>query len=335
MAGDARGKEGGRHMNTSDTYRNFAVREARGHSARYEELAQVVAGHEELVALIDELPESKRQPNLLLAAARYVGGVPDDVGGFPEWTAANWESIRATMLDRRTQTKEAGRCAVLLPLLASLPQPLALIEVGASAGLCLYPDRYRYAYDDREVFGAPESAPESPVLKCRTTGPVPFPSRLPEVAWRAGVDLNPLDAHDPDDVRWLECLVWPDQTERLERLRGAIQMARTEPAHLVRGDLNEKIQDLVAKTPEGATPVILHSAVLAYLPGEARDAFARTVRDLPGHWISNEGAGALTAVRERLPRPAPEDAAVFVLALDEHPVAFTGPHGQSLDWWGW
>ncbi len=40
-------------------------------------------------------------------------------------------------MSKRTQTNEPGRCAVLLPLLAALPQPLALLEVGASAGLCL------------------------------------------------------------------------------------------------------------------------------------------------------------------------------------------------------
>lgn len=76
---------------------------------------------------------------------------------------------------------------------------------------------------------------------CRTTRAVPLPRSVPEVAWRAGVDLNPLDVGREDNVRWLECLVWPDQPERLTRLRGAIRIAQAEPAHLVRGDLTDRI----------------------------------------------------------------------------------------------
>ena len=107
------------------------------------------------------------------------------------------------MRARATQTNEAGRCAVLLPVLAALPQPLALLEVGASAGLCLYPDRYAYRYGD-QVLGAGE-----PVLDCAATGVAPPPAR-PEVVWRAGLDLNPLDVTDPADVAWLDALIWPE-----------------------------------------------------------------------------------------------------------------------------
>jgi hypothetical protein len=81
--------------------------------------------------------------------------------------------------------------------------------------------------------------------------------------------------------------------------------------------------------------VVFHSAVLAYLPTEAQESFAETVRALPGHWIANEGPRVLPSVGRRLPRSASEDRAAFVLALDGQPVAFTGPHGQSLDWFAW
>ncbi|MEU2236337.1 DUF2332 domain-containing protein [Streptomyces vietnamensis] len=316
-------------VDTADLYRNFATREARGHSARYEELAAAVAEDEKLLALIERLPEPKRQPNLLLAAVRFLDGPTEDPEEFRSWVIGSWDRVGATMLRRRTQTNEAGRCATLLPLLASLRGPLALIEVGASAGLCLYPDRYRYAYDDRSSFG-PADSPVT--LGCRTSGPVPLPERLPEVVWRAGIDLNPLDVRDADDMRWLESLVWPEQRDRADRLRNAVSVARAEPLHLVRGDLNETVRELVAQVPQGATPVVFHSAVLFYLPTEAREAFTETMRGLPAHWISNEAPAILPSVTARLPRPAPQDRAVFALALDEQPVAFTGPHGQSLDW---
>ncbi|MGW3043637.1 DUF2332 domain-containing protein [Kitasatospora sp. NPDC001159] len=326
---------------TGNLYLAFAEREARGNSAAYQELAERVAGDAELLGLLGELPVPKRQPNLLFGAVRHLGGpVTEGWPAFRDWAATRWDEVSATMLERRTQTNEAGRCATLLPLLASLPQPLALIEVGASAGLCLYPDRYRYRYVPEGESGAAVEefgAEGSPVtLECAVSGPVPMVDslreRLPEVVWRAGIDLNPLDVRAEEDMRWLESLVWPEQTHRLERLRGAVQVARTEPPLLTRGDLNATVRELVAQAPAQATPVVFHSAVLAYLPPEAREEFAGTMRELPGHWISNEAIAVLPTVAERLPAQAPARPGLFALALDEQPVAYTGPHGQSLDW---
>ncbi|MFD4657365.1 DUF2332 domain-containing protein [Kitasatospora sp. NPDC058444] len=345
---------------TGELYRTFAEREAHGNSPIYQELAERVAEDGQLCALLDGLPTAKRQPNLLFGAVRHLGGpVTEGWSAFRGWAVEHWTEVSATMLERRTQTNEAGRCATLLPLLATLPQPLALIEVGASAGLCLYPDRYRYRYLSGAGRGSESSnsasgsgsgsgagvpvaefgSEASPVtLDCVVSGPVPLPGslreRLPEVVWRAGIDLNPLDVRAEEDVRWLESLVWPEQTHRLDRLRGAVRVARAEPPLLVRGDLNATVEELVARAPAGATPVVFHSAVLAYLPPEQREEFATTMRESPGHWISNEAVSVLPAVARRLPRPAPAASGLFALALDERPVAFTGPHGQSLGWFG-
>ncbi|MER5221219.1 DUF2332 domain-containing protein [Streptomyces flaveus] len=211
-------------------YRRFAERQAKGHSPVYEALCVAIASDERLLALLHALPPVKRQPNLLLAAARRLGAPLDSTGEFLTWVVTRWDQVSSLMLARLTQTNESARCATLLPVLATLPQPLALIEVGASAGLCLYPDRYRYFYDQSQPFG-PADSPV--ILPCRTTGPVPIPRQLPDVVWRIGVDLNPLDPADPEDTCWLESLVWPEQTERLQRLRGALDVARSAPAHIV------------------------------------------------------------------------------------------------------
>ncbi|MFJ9615289.1 DUF2332 domain-containing protein [Streptomyces noursei] len=310
-------------------YRLFAERQAKGHSPVYEALSIAVASDKRLLALLHALPPVKRQPNLLLAAARHLGAPLDSTGEFLSWVATRWDQVSSLILSRLTQTNESARCATLLPVLAALPQPLALIEVGASAGLCLYPDRYRYRYDQSEAFG-PADSPV--ILPCRTTGPVPIPRQLPDVVWRTGVDLNPLDPSDPEVAGWLGSLIWPEQTERLQRLRCALDVARAEPAHVVRGDLNETVSTLVAQAPQGATPVVFHSAVLAYLSPDARAQFARTMRDLPCRWISNEAPSVFPALLDLLPEPAPTDRATFVMALDERPLAFTGPHGEHLHW---
>jgi hypothetical protein len=87
-----------------------------------------------------------------------------------------------------------------------LPQPLALLEVGASAGLCLLPDKYAYDFGGRLVAPTGGEA-NAPVFHCVTDAATPIPQRNVEVAWRAGLDLNPLDVSNDDDVRWLKALV--------------------------------------------------------------------------------------------------------------------------------
>ncbi|TDC57739.1 DUF2332 domain-containing protein [Micromonospora sp. KC207] len=315
-------------MDTARWYREFGKCEARGESPTYERLAHAVAGDRRLIALLDGLPEPKRQPNLLFGAVRHLGGPVDDPAAFRRWTAEHWAEVAATVRARRTQTNEAARCAVLLPLLARLPQPLALLEVGASAGLCLYPDAYRYRY---RRCGAPDyvvGPAGSPVeLACAVRGGGALPGRVPQVVWRAGLDLNPLDVTDADDLGWLTALVWPEQHERRARLAAAARIVRADPPLLRRGDLLTDLPALAAAAPPDATLVVFHSAVLAYVPADARARFVRTVTGLPGHWIANEAPGVLPGIAAAAP---PDDTTRFLLCLDGVPVAWAGPHGQAL-----
>jgi len=326
---------------TAERYRRFAEVEARGYSPMYEAWCTGISGDGELLALLDTLPPHRRQPVLFLGAARFVGVPLGDYAAFRAFVVAEWASIRAVMEERTTQTNEAGRCAVLLPVLASISaeegRPLALIEVGASAGACLYPDRYAYAYLPGPRL-EPDGGSPVPALECAVSGHVPLPSRLPEVTWRAGIDLNPLDARDEDDVRWLEALVWPEHGFRAARLRAALGVVRADPPFLVRGDLNEHIEPLVERAPRDAVVVVFHSAVLAYLDQAGRDRFAGTMlrlagdRTRPVHWLSHEGHRTLTGVPGAM-QPAPgEQDGLFVLQHNGRTVARTGPHGQSIEW---
>ncbi|TIT90923.1 MAG: DUF2332 family protein, partial [Mesorhizobium sp.] len=127
-------------------YARFADTEAHGRSPLYEELARAVAGDRVTLGFLSTLPDMKRQPNLLLAAVRHLFGTPTGWTEFRQALLAHPNAVRSLMLERSTQTNEPGRCAALLPVLARLPQPLALLEVGTSAGLCLMPDLYGYDY---------------------------------------------------------------------------------------------------------------------------------------------------------------------------------------------
>jgi Uncharacterized protein conserved in bacteria (DUF2332) len=170
---------------TAENYRRFAALEASGRSPLYAELANGVAGDPELLAFLDTLRPEKRQPNLLFAAVRYLAGVQPGYGAFRVTVLDRRDEVAAIMLARRTQTNEPARCATLLPALSLLPEPLALLEVGASAGLCLLPDRYGYRYGRHRIDGCPGA----PVFRCQPRGPVPLPGRVPPVVWRAGIDL--------------------------------------------------------------------------------------------------------------------------------------------------
>jgi hypothetical protein len=307
-------------------YRQWS-REARGLSPAYESLANAVADDRAVLDFLGVLPVRKRQPNLLFAAARYLLGRPAGIADLRRLATGSPAELSRLMLARSTQTNEPARCATLLPALAQLAEPLALIEVGASAGLTLLFDSYSYDYDGQHVIGNDRDAP---TLRCGLRGPVPVPSHVPAIVWRAGLDLNPLDVTSDDDMRWLACLVWPDEGDRGERLTAAIAAARRDPPTVYRGDLRSDLPALAASAPGEATLVIYHSAVLAYLSPEDRLRFADTVRDLDCVWLANEAPGVVPGISEPDGYPGPGP---FVLVRDGHStLAITEGHGSWVHW---
>jgi hypothetical protein len=305
-------------------YARFANTETRGRSPLYEALARGVAADRDVIGFLETLPREKQQPNLLFAAVRHLFGMPADWNGFRGTLLAHREAVAAVMRSRSTQTNEPARCATLLPLLAQLPPPLALIEVGASAGLCLLPDRYGYDYGRVRLAG-------EPMLRCAVNDATPIPASLPQIVWRAGLDLNPLDLSDAGQVAWLETLVWPEQTERLADLRGAIKVAAAFKPRIVQGDLlGDSLVRLCDEAPKDATLVIFHTAALAYVLdlGERLAFAARAMQR--GTWISNEMPGVFPEIAKRAAARGP--AGHFLLSLNATPVAWTDPHGASLGW---
>jgi hypothetical protein len=218
----------------ANRYRAFAIDEARGASEVYETLALGIAASPEILDFIAS-PASKTPPaQSLLAAVRHVCGVPDNTTHLRAILRQEHESIRSVMLSRTMQTNEPARCSVLLPAFAQLPLPLALLEVGAPAGLCLLPDRYGYDYGLRRIEPAVENAP---VFDCAPSGAFPFPDAVPQIVWRLGLDLNPIDVSSDQQVEWLETLVWPGQENRAEKLRAAIDVACSYPPRIIKGNL--------------------------------------------------------------------------------------------------
>ena len=316
------------HDDLIEEYRDFATYAA-GDSPCFEAWALAVAEDPEVLAWLGTLPAVKRQPNLVFAAARWHGApAPGPYDGLRRVLIECEPEVRATVMSRATQTNEVGRLAALVPVMGLLEGPLALVEVGASAGLCLYPDRYDYSWPPvGELRGS-----GGPVLTADATGPLPIPAAAPQVAWRGGVDLNPLDVSDPDAMAWLENLVWPEQDERRRRLRRAVDVARRDPPTLRRGDLFDHLADLLEEAAPHGTPVVFHSAVIAYLEQPDRRRFHTVMTGLVEagrcHWISNEGRGVLPGPGD--PRAVPSGR--FVTALDGVALAYSHGHGHALDW---
>ena len=181
-------------------FRRFAEKEVRSRSPLYETLANGVAGDADILTFLAALPEAKQQPNLLLAAMRLVCGTPPGLARVPRGVC------NARGADPRQDAAPSHpdqRTGALRGLAACAGAPagrLALIEVGASAGLCLLPDRYGYAYDGHAPFGAEPRFPAGPMRRRRSQ------RRCPRIAWRAGLDLNPLDISDDD--AWLGWRRW-------------------------------------------------------------------------------------------------------------------------------
>ncbi|MFT4265028.1 MAG: DUF2332 domain-containing protein [Nocardioides sp.] len=322
-------------------YRDFA-RYAEGDSPTFADWSTRLAEDAEVIGWLADLPPIKHQPNLVFAAARLHGvAAPGPYSALREALLGDEGTIRQTILTHATQTNEVGRLATLVPAFSLVAaaaggEPLALLEVGASAGLCLYPDRWAYAWQtDAGRVELGEIVGPHGVLACRVKGPAPLPVALPEVAWRGGVDLHPLDVADEHDMAWLETLVWPEHDDRRARLRHAVDVARSDPPRIVAGDLLDELPALVEEASAYGAVVVFHSAVVAYLEPADRERFDRLIRDLVAggrcHWVGNEGKNVLPSVTATGPA-IPADKQTFVLGLDGRAVAHTHGHGRSLRW---
>lgn len=315
----------------ADWFRRFAEAEGR-ESARYCEWALGIAEDDELLAKIVKLPVAKRQPVLLLTCAR-VAGVPlrPFATARPDFIAL-WPSIARLAKSRSTQTNDPRRCSPLLIALNQIRGPIALIEVGASAGLTVIPDHYSYDWQakGRTVRADPVSGPSPVTLTATVSGWGANPPTIPKVVYREGIDLNPLDVSDVDDREWLEALVWPEQSDRLEMVRSAADLVAGVAPRMTAGDALDQLRAAVARARKSnpkATVVVWSPAVLVYLDPERRAEFQRYCLRAKVRWVSLDGRRVL---------PGLADAATarglsgdYILSLDGEPLAEVDPLGRS------
>ena len=330
-------------------FRSFG-RGAAPDSPLYAQLSELIAERPDLLALSARSPDGTpmaflaavhdellRDPGHALAAYYpTTGGAGPGPGlgeAFLAFCADRAERLAATLAVRRTQTNEVARCGCLLPAFAAVAggRPLALIEIGASAGLNLLWDHYAYDYGHRTA-----GVPSSPLtIACELVGPHVPPLDPPPVAWRVGVDLAPVDASDPDDARWLRACLWPDKPARQERLAAALAVAREHPVDVRRGDALAALPGLIAEAPADALVCVFHTAVLIYFAREQIEALGALLAGVEREvaWIGGEASGVLVED----PR-APGTRLYFALSAGR-PGAMVqrgrmGHHGGWLEWFG-
>ncbi len=289
-------------------------------------------------------------PNVFLAAVHYLvlngsthplsdcyaalaqgRGVDERLSAvFTDFCRMHAEAIKQIVATRIVQTNEVNRSAFLAPALSlvyreSGDRPLALVEIGASAGLNLFWDRYRIEYSDGGTLGDPSSALLLSTEMHGTSLPPNLPQR-PEVASRIGLDLNPIDITDRDQRVWLHALLWPDQRYRMERLDRAIEIATREgPPEIVQGDALHDLKPLLAAAPRDAALCVYNSSVLYQFTPEQRDALKAVLAEAsverPLWHVSAESEEGLILSRYERGR----------LAEARNLAAFD-PHGRWLVW---
>jgi hypothetical protein len=243
--------------------------------------ARVLAGHEDdpldsiltlrLLGGVHRRVLSGLEPDL---AAHYpsVGGDGDANAAVAPLLAvldAQGDELRDG-LARPPQTNEVGRAAPLVGALWHLQSiralPVRLYEIGASAGLNLLADRFRFEAD-----GHVTGPPGSPVVFHEAwRGATPPAGAQLEVVERLGCDRLPVDATSDEGALTLTSYVWPDQTERLDRLRGALAIVRELPVRVVRAGAAEFLAELAPV--EGTWTVVWHSVMWMYLDEAERAA---------------------------------------------------------------
>jgi hypothetical protein len=340
--------------------------EAQGRSPLYAHLSRAIAEDGSLASVLDAASRAQRRPNLLFAAVHdlilagaahrlavyypSVGGcrVPDEAAlpAFRAFVEEFRDEVVERVRTRATQTNEPGRSAALRPALAQLAgrssRPVALVELGGSAGLLLHLDRYRYRYGDREC--GPDASPVLVAPGMR--GATPTGRDLPHIVERINIDLNPLSPSAPDQARWLRACVWPEDVQRLSRLDAALAIAREhDDVEDVAGDIVVELAPTVRRIEPDKLVCVMHSAAVAYLDEPARSSLERDLAELGEERdiarIAFEGpfVEPFAAMERSLPVPA-RDEERFLLGLTtwidsgraDTLLARVQPHGAWLDW---
>jgi hypothetical protein len=339
----------------------FADATFRGYSPLYDRISRAVATDREILEMIYPAPPAAHMPTVLLGAVHYLllAGVEDPLNDvydgrsdadpgplFVAFVHAHRTEIEPLLSTRHTQTNEVGRCSAIVPGLRVVADriggPLALIDVGCSAGLNLRCDHYNIDYGPAGSAGPIDAAVR---LTCEIVGGRPPVSNeaLP-IASRVGIDADPVDISNEANARWLLACIFPD-TGRLEHTAAAIREAQTDPQRIVSGNALDVLPDVLREIPSDVVPCLVTTQAFVYFSIEQRKEFGELLDDAARDvdrtiaWISCE---VPDIIEDLGPLDPPPDDRALTTALGlvtftpygrrAEVLGYAQPHGAWLDW---
>jgi hypothetical protein len=303
-----------------------------GGSKLYASLARSLADDPVVASLVDDHEPRWEAPLRLFGGVHYLelsGMVQHPWAKLRGVLEANRDWLARFVAEQPIQTNEVQRCWGLLPAFLTVAdgRPVDLVELGPSGGLNLYWDSYAYRYGEErwgdpgaglELSGRAEGGPPGDLLKTEV-----------EVGRRIGIDRRPVDVTTDHGARLLEAFVWADQTDRLERVRRAIGIAREDPPRLLDGDYVEVLPALLAERDLERLTVVYHSVSTVYLRQEERDRLDEIL-------AAEGGRGSLARISYEIDRDAPTFYG-FALDIETWPggrrrLARLDGHANTMEW---
>ena len=320
-------------------------------SPLYRSLCRTVAREPSVLELLTQRQPGQQPSFLLFGAVHYLllSGLEHSLGGYypslhgaaaadpsgagpalvdfcRTYGADLAELIRTRLVQTNVVKRSAGLRLALWAVGQRCEQPVHLIEVGASAGIHLHVDRYRYVVGDR-VFGS-RGAAVTIETQWRGPGQPPDLDDVPAIASRTGVDLHPVPAADAAERLWLRALVWPENQHAAELLMAALDSVAADPPAIMAGDAISVCPRLGRSLPPGEPRVVFHAATRMHVPKARRAAFDEAIDSIadggplfhawleppsvPHHGLPG-GAGEMLAMH------GPGDAAALPIApVDGH-----------------
>ncbi len=279
--------------NLTKRFLHFAKLECENSSPLYEFLSYQIAEDSTLQKIAAEVPKGQPIPNLLFASVQFLLMNQEDelrsyypsftdnplsfreaFVPFKQFVLKNKEHLIELFQTRLVQTNEVRRCAYLYPMFAEIykekQKPLALIEIGTSAGVLLGVDQYNYLYND-EI--SVKNSPNALTIVSENKGE-PLSNSIhttPIVKTRIGADLNPINLKDEQELKWLLALIWPEHRERREMLIQAAEVVNRLDINFITGDAITKLEELCNSVSEDEQIVVFHTHVANQIPLEGRE----------------------------------------------------------------
>lgn len=274
------------YQTLSEQFWKFAGKQCHGESPLYENLCLKIAEDKEILHLALHTRQGQPAPNMLLGAVQYLlltKELNHPLAGFYYINRDNYDTasgeglypcFRSFCLDhgheiqtlvstKVVQTNEVSRCASFLPALLlgqtwNEHRPFHFIDAGASAGLCLLWEEYKYIYQPIGYCGTSDSSVQ---IECEVRGQIRFQLQtlLPHATTCLGIEWIPIDLENTDEIQWLRSLIWPEHKKRREVFDKSIQLAQRNKPQIVNGDVLQILPELCNTHSDGCAIYVLFS----------------------------------------------------------------------------